>query len=84
MRHGLKIWPVYFDDVSSGRKKFEYRENDRGFFIHDELVLNEYNPQTEAYTGRSVTVKVTYTLYGGIMGIPENYVIMGIKRVGKG
>ena len=56
-----RIWPEYFDDVASGKKKYELRLGD--FEVHegDTLVLEEWDPATKEYTGRSVEKKVTYT-----------------------
>jgi hypothetical protein len=55
-----KIWPKYFDAVASGKKKFELRLND--FYINDGdlLLLEEWDPDTKNYTGRSIEKKVTY------------------------
>ena len=58
--HDLKIWPAYFEDIQAGRKTFEIRKNDREFRFGDRLHLMEWDPQTKDYTGRSVTVEVTY------------------------
>lgn len=55
-----KIWPGYFDDVASGKKKFELRLNDCEIKEGDTLVLEEWDPKTKQYTGRSVEKKVTY------------------------
>jgi hypothetical protein len=54
-----KIWPEYFDDVASGKKKFELRINDFEVNKGDILVLEEWDPKTEAYTGRKTEKKVT-------------------------
>jgi ASC-1-like (ASCH) protein len=55
-----KIWPQYFEAIKSGQKKFELRLND--FIVNegDTLVLEEWDPQTKKYTGRSLEKKVTY------------------------
>ncbi|MBI2889003.1 MAG: DUF3850 domain-containing protein [Candidatus Liptonbacteria bacterium] len=55
-----KIWPEYFDDVASGKKKYELRLNE--FEVHegDTLLLEEWDPKTKGYTGRKVEKKVTY------------------------
>lgn len=37
--HDLKILPTYFDDVAKGRKTFELRFDDRGYFEGDLLLL---------------------------------------------
>ena len=60
--HELKIWPDYYADVLSGAKRFEVRLNDRGFEVGDRLRLQEWNPETEEYTGEEFRVRVTYLL----------------------
>lgn len=57
-----KIWPQFFDDVAEGRKKFEVRLNDFEINEGDALVLEEWNPQTKEYTGRTIEKKVDYVL----------------------
>ena len=57
-----KIWPEYFDEVSSGKKKFELRLNDFGINEGDTLVLEEWDPKTKEYTGRKVEKQVGYVL----------------------
>jgi len=55
-----KIWPEYFDAVASGKKKYELRLNDFKVKVGDTLVLEEWNPKTGSYTGRTVEKKVIY------------------------
>ena len=55
-----KAWPEYFAAVASGKKKFDLRLNDMEVKEGDTLVLEEWDPGTKAYTGRSVEKKVTY------------------------
>ncbi|KKU85784.1 MAG: hypothetical protein A2667_01105 [Candidatus Wildermuthbacteria bacterium RIFCSPHIGHO2_01_FULL_47_27] len=55
-----KIWPEYFDAVASGKKKYELRLNDFEVKEGDMLVLEEWDPETKKYTGRSTEKKVTY------------------------
>lgn len=55
-----KIWPGYFDDMASGKKKYELRLNDFEVKEGNILLLEEWNPETKEYTGRSVEKKVTY------------------------
>ncbi|UOE78430.1 DUF3850 domain-containing protein (plasmid) [Parageobacillus thermoglucosidasius] len=78
MKHRLKTWPEYFEAVLSGKKTFEIRKNDRDFRVNDLLLLQEYNPKTEEYTGREVLVEVTYITD---FGQPDNQVVMSIARV---
>jgi ASC-1-like (ASCH) protein len=55
-----KIWPEYFDAVASGKKKYELRLNDFEVEGGDILVLEEWNPEIQEYTGRKIEKKVTY------------------------
>lgn len=55
-----KIWPEYFDAVASGRKRFELRLNDFDANEGDTLVLEEWNPDTKEYTGRTIEKKITH------------------------
>ncbi|MDF4197332.1 ASCH/PUA domain-containing protein [Bacillus subtilis] len=74
-RHILKILPEYFDAVCSGKKSFEIRKNDRNYQVGDELILCEYVPDREGFTGREVEKEVVYiTDYAQ----KENYIVMAI------
>jgi hypothetical protein len=55
-----KIWPEYFEAVVSGKKKYELRLNDFVVQEGDTLMLEEWNPETKEYTGRTIEKKVTY------------------------
>lgn len=55
-----KIWPEYFEEVASGRKKFEFRAADFDLKEGDILTLEEYDPRTKKYTGRIIEKKVGY------------------------
>lgn len=68
--HELKIWPEYFLPIIKKEKTFELRKADRDFKVGDKLKLNEYDPETKTYSGRSAIVKVTYIL-DGLLAIPD-------------
>ncbi|HBK33833.1 TPA: RNA-binding protein [Candidatus Uhrbacteria bacterium] len=55
-----KVWPVYFESLLSGKKTFELRLNDFEIEEGDTLVLEEWDPQTKTYTGRTLEKVVTY------------------------
>jgi ASC-1-like (ASCH) protein len=57
-----KVWPQYFELIKSGKKKFEVRVADFEVKEGDILILEEWDPETKEYTGRSLTKKVGYTL----------------------
>lgn len=69
-----KIWPEYFDDVVSGKKRYELRLNDFEVNEGDTLLLEEWDPKTKKYTGQSVEKKVTYAkaFYIDKLFWPEN------------
>lgn len=62
MIHDLKTWPGVFHEVASGAKTFEIRYNDRNFQVGDLLLLREFDPEIEDYSGYTMTVRVTYIL----------------------
>ena len=70
-----KILPKYFNEVASGRKRFELRKDDEGIQIGDIIVLREYDGD---YTGRSITATVSYVLRNcPEWGLMEGYCIIG-------
>lgn len=78
--HVLKTWPEFFEAVLDGRKTFEIRKNDRDYHEGDSLVLQEWDPKDQKYTGRRVEARVTYATDGGALGcLAEGHVCMGIK-----
>ena len=55
-----KIWPEYFEAVSSGKKNYELRLNDFDVKEGDIIILEEWDPKTKKYTERKIEKKVTY------------------------
>ena len=77
--HELKTINPYFQDVWMGRKAFEIRKDDRGFSLGDTLILQEYNAETESYTGRSIVCHVEYIIRKDTFGgLNPHYCAMGI------
>lgn len=75
MKHKLKIQPEYFNEVCTGNKSFEIRKNDRNFQVGDTLLLQEFNSETQTYTGRVAERMVSYiTNYAQ----QNDYVVMAI------
>ena len=52
-----KVWPEYFQLILNGTKKFELRLADFDLEEGDVLVLEEYEPETKTYTGRTLKKK---------------------------
>jgi len=57
-----KVWPKFFEEIKSGKKNFDVRLADFRCSSGDILVLREWNPRTEKYTGRVIEKKVSYVL----------------------
>lgn len=76
--HELRTLTPYFNEVVSGKKTFEIRKNDRGFHVGDFLLLKEWNPDTK-YTGKSISVRVSYIFEGDWYGLDGEYCILAIK-----
>jgi hypothetical protein len=86
--HRLKLNRKYFDAVKNGIKTFEVRKDDRDFMIGDTLYLYETDDYGE-YVVTELGIRptpieaiVTYILTHDDFpdGVPEGYVILGIKR----
>jgi len=52
-----KCWPKWFDIFVSGERKFELRLADFKLKTGDTLILEEYDPGTKTYTGRTAEFK---------------------------
>lgn len=76
--HEIKLASSYYDDVTSGRKRFELRKNDRGYRVGDRLRLLEF--ANGKFTGRTIDADITYLLkdYTGLM---DGYCILGIAVI---
>jgi len=57
-----KIWPEFYQLILEGKKKYELRLGDFECKLGDILVLQEWNPETEEYTGRELEKKVTHVV----------------------
>ena len=77
MIHDLKTWPKYFIPIVTGIKTFEIRINDRDFKARDILHLQEYDPDTNKYTGQALSMQVSFIMELDMFGL-KNTVAMGI------
>lgn len=76
--HELKTTQPHFEHVRSGVKRAEIRRDDRGFAVGDVLVLKEYDPATDSYSGREVEVRVTHVL-AGYEALAPGFVMLSIE-----
>ena len=84
MVHELKTWIEYFQLMVSGEKSFDLRKNDRGFRAGHELLLKEYDKESNNYTSRILHCKITYVLKGEeaeTFGLKEGFCILGLEKL---
>lgn len=78
MKHELKTWPQHFAGITACKKDFEIRYNDRDFKLGDELVLREWCPTVDDYTGREEIRFVKYILRD-FAGLQPGYVALSLQ-----
>lgn len=83
MRHILKTRHEPFQAVWEGVKTFEVRKNDREYQAEDSLLLKEYDPDTNTYSGREILIRVPYVLYGGAFGLPDDMCVMSLNMTSR-
>lgn len=84
--HELKEHSSCFESVFTGKRMHEIRVNDRNFKVGDFLKLREWHPPevtkdgVGVYTGREITVAVTYVTPGGEWNLPDNLCVLSVRR----
>jgi hypothetical protein len=84
MRHELKSWPEYFERIADGTRTFELRKDDRGGFHEGDIVLlREWDPNTQTYTGRSLSARISYVLRDHCAALPafDGHVVFSLSYV---
>lgn len=82
--HDLKTIPGPFDAVASGAKCYEIRKFDRDYQPRDLLLLREWLPGDDRYTGKTLWRRVTHITYPGAWGLPDGLCVMGIEPLDAG
>jgi ParB family chromosome partitioning protein len=81
MTHELDSYPEQFEAIVKGLKTFMCGFNNQSFRVGDKLKINEFDPEKILYTGQFVEVRIIYLQEGGENDIPQDYVIMSIKKI---
>jgi len=76
--HELKTHPQYFTLIEAGLKHFELRKDDRGYEVDDLLILREWSPVEEEYTGHAICAVITCIVRDGPWLTP-GYVAIGMR-----
>jgi hypothetical protein len=71
----------YFGMARLNTKPFEVRVADRPFERGDVLLLEEWSPYTESYTGEKLVREITCVFPLKKMGIDSTYCILGTKPI---
>lgn len=77
MKHYKKLTQPYFNEVYGRIKTFELRKNDCYYNVGDVIILQEYDNETDTYSGSEIAAEITYILKDYI-GLQEGYCILGI------
>ncbi|NEO43136.1 MAG: DUF3850 domain-containing protein [Moorea sp. SIO4A3] len=73
--HKLKTDPLFFRLIEDEQKTGEVRFNDRDYRVGDVLILQEYNPEFDKYTGNFAIAEVTHVLEN-FPGLAEGWVML--------
>lgn len=60
IKHDLKSWVGLFEPIRCGEKTHDLRVMDRDYQVGDVCLLREWEPFNRGYTGRTVTVEITF------------------------
>jgi hypothetical protein len=84
--HELKTIDPYFQALLDGDKTYEFRRKDRPYEVGDRLVLKEYDPITDTYSGREVVRYISRvdSLEGDLNWLILNGIIMHKPTNNKG
>jgi Domain of unknown function (DUF3850) len=88
VEHVLKCWPQFFDAISAEAKTHDLRRSDdRDFRVGDVMLLREFDPNKNTYTGRTLKVAITYITCAdqacalSNRALHPDYCILSIKKV---
>lgn len=76
--HRLKTVNPYFQECFNGTKKFEVRLNDRDFKIGDTVYLQEYDAETNTYSGNELRCSILYILEN-YPALQKGYIVFSIQ-----
>ena len=57
--HQLKSWSRFFRPIVAGERTHELRRNDRKYRVGDRILLREYDPNSQTYTGSFCEAVIT-------------------------
>lgn len=79
--HVVKSWPMWFDLVWRDDKKYEVRKDDRDYKVGDVLIMLEWDPDTQLYTGREIRAEISHKVGDNCEGIMTGYCVLGLTSI---
>ena len=82
MTHAMKTWMQYYHLQQNGEKLFELRKDDRLYKSGDYFLSQEFNNNTNEYTGRETKYLILYVLRNvENFGLKNGYCILQLKEI---
>lgn len=88
MEHKVKSWPQFFQATLDGIKGYDVRRiSDRDYTVGDTLLLQEFDPEQQKYTGRELSTRITYITSAqhrcalSQLALHPDYCILSIERL---
>lgn len=81
--HEVKTHPGPFAETWTRNKKHEIRKDDRDYQQWDAVLLREWDPETDRYTGREVLTEITSVTKGGEWGLPSGMVVFSHREISR-
>lgn len=76
--HNVRILPEYFAPIAAGLKRAELRLNDRNYHVGDTLNLNEWDIESQSFTGQFESVRIINVDDVGMLA--AGYVLLSFER----
>lgn len=75
----LASFPEYFQATIDKRKTHELRTDENSYAVGDILHLEEFEPTTKTYTGRTADVVITFISPGPEPWLPKGHTLMSTR-----
>ena len=79
--HQRKASRTDFQAIISGEKSFQVADKNDEYQVGDRLLLKEWDPMFEFYTGREADLDITF-IETPCVGLPDSMLVMAIRMNG--
>jgi hypothetical protein len=77
----MKSWPENFAGIWDERQKHDVRRYERRYLAGDRVHLREWNPATQAHTGRWMEVRITFVTQPDTWDLPVHICVLSYEVV---